>query len=109
MPTDEAIIRRLAEMRGYDWRPEDYCVRFIDSSGTVIVSSPWNPLASYDTAYECMLALPEEKRGDFVGHLECKVLPGKRFNYGQIPHAFALVAATPRQLSTAMYAALEEK
>lgn len=122
MPTDEQVIRRLAEMQGWtvqQWGVENLYLCLVDRDGkkmfwwgqnATTVAPRWNPLESIADAHECRSALLEENRLRFTLRLveivwadECEISSTSRWTEG------LLIAASPRQISLAMYAALEEK
>lgn len=117
MPSDEQITRRLAEMRGWNVYQESggnvvaldnghgYLITQIRPFGAGRFVRTFNPLDDRNTAHECMLAMPKEKR-----HVVCRNAELVLWNDtpgGDIMWLF--LTATPRQLCMAMYAALERE
>lgn len=122
IPTDEKITRRLAEMRGWTLRPErptqvsEHPYTEIRHSGEIVRWAYWgahgqafSPLTDRNTAHECMLAMPEAKRGMVCFELLMVVCPNGPDGMNVYDINWLMIAATPRQLCMAMYAALGEK
>jgi hypothetical protein len=108
-PTDEAIIRRLARMRG--WKPCDRVAMGWGCGPDVWLTgdeeSPtyqgFDPLNSISDTRECMLALPEEKRGRFSMALYDLIRDNRQW---ADVHWSECLWATPRQISLAVYEAI---
>lgn len=121
-PTDEAVIRRLAEMRGWKSRSVKYPNGYglaISVKGVQCLywhgfENSFDPLERISDARDCMMALPEEKHREFCNELRLiLLLPLLRLllrddNLNLVP-TMAYMLATPRQISLALYAAMKEQ
>jgi hypothetical protein len=91
--TDEDIIRRLANERGWELLPENR-IRFKWNDGSESISAPWCPLSNEGEANECLQELIAKTRRQFAFTAYLKYVAGD--------NGFDLITATPRQICEAI-------
>jgi hypothetical protein len=97
---------RLVEQYSAHDGQQDWCL--LDDGQRSRGYLAWNPLRSMNDAYEVESALLAHERAQYIGWLECVVVPG-RFSYENDDHIWALMNAGPRERSTALWKSTKDR